>query len=340
MRKRKYLSPSQILKWEKEPEQYYVQYLAETKVARSPQTMPMAVGSAFDAYVKASLQRRFNLPFEAFPFESEEAALERNIENAIMRPEAAQIGQRLLQAYKDSGAYGLLCEEALDGNDVNQIRMEVDGTVELWGIPFVYKPDFQFISSMKTISGRPLPGIIDWKVNGYCSRSNVSPRGGFISVRDGWKGAPHSRGNFAPHKNANVVKIGSRLEINRNDDFYRPSGACDDWCIQLTIYALGACKNMGIEPGDSPLYVGIDQLACKTIQVDGASEPERLPRVAIHRWFVTPHIIATLQERVERMWETINSDHVFRWLSKDDSMRRCDELEKQAALGDSHYLFG
>ena len=339
MRTRPYLSPSQIKKWESEPEAYFIDYLADTKVTRSPQTMPMAVGSSFDAYVKASLQRRFGLGWDSFPFESEEDALSRNIENPIMLPEASAIGKNMLVAYKDSGAYGHLCEEVLDGGDPTSIRMEVDGKIKLWGIPFVYKPDFQFTSSLKTLGGDVLPAIIDWKVNGYCSKTNVSPNPGFINVVDGWKGPPKSRGNMMPHKNAVIAGLGKRLRVNSCSDYYLPSGSCDDWSIQLGIYALGACQSYGITVDDTPILVGIDQLACKTITRPGRMESERLPRVAQHRWLCTPEIVRTLRDRVEHMWEVIHSDHIFRWMSKDESRRRCDELNKQAALGSAHYLF-
>lgn len=342
MRARSYLSPSQVLKWEREPETYYIEYLADTKVGRSPQTLPMAVGSAFDAYVKASLKRRFNLTDESFPY-TEESAIARNIENPMMRKEAMVAGKAMLQGYMDSGAYTALCEEIMAGGNPTSLRMEVDGTFKIWGIPFVYKPDYDCDSPITLPNGQRVAQIVDWKVNGYCSKSNVSPKPGFVIVRDGWKEGAKSRGNGTAHKNAQVIYLngsdGRRIAVNADRSFYMPSGQMDDWSIQLTIYGLGSMVNRGLlsEEGNIPkdiaFIVGIEQLACKTVG------DARLPRVATHRWMCNHDIIMTLRERVLRMWETIHSDHVFRWMTKDESKRRCEELEVIASTGDNYWLF-
>jgi len=50
-----YLSPSALGVFEKDREQYYLKYLADNRPPRMPQTEPMAVGSAFDAFVKSYL---------------------------------------------------------------------------------------------------------------------------------------------------------------------------------------------------------------------------------------------------------------------------------------------
>ena len=52
MRTPKYISPSALKLFEKNPTEYYLKYLADAHPPRSPQTQPMSVGSAFDAFVK------------------------------------------------------------------------------------------------------------------------------------------------------------------------------------------------------------------------------------------------------------------------------------------------
>src|ERR1700733_9743280 len=55
MRKMAYLSPTSLSLFLKDETQFYMQYLAENRPARPPQTVPMAVGSSFDAFAKSYL---------------------------------------------------------------------------------------------------------------------------------------------------------------------------------------------------------------------------------------------------------------------------------------------
>ena len=58
MRMPKYLSPTSLSVWKRDKEQYYLQYLAEKRPPHEPQTQPMSVGSAFDAYIKSHLYNK------------------------------------------------------------------------------------------------------------------------------------------------------------------------------------------------------------------------------------------------------------------------------------------
>jgi hypothetical protein len=319
MRTREYLSPLQLSRWEKEPERYYLEYLADTKVGREPQTLPMAVGSAFDVFVKSSLQRRFGRGY--IPGTEAEIML-KQVENELYRKELMEeIAPKLLTGYQVSGAYASIC--GLVG-DVTTLEMEYDGKGQLWGIPWVFKPDFL----CRTVGSFPV--VIDWKVNGYCSNSNTSPEAGYLRCTDGWQGGVHSRDNGATHKLFQPMKFGDIL-VNGNSSMYEVGqGTRSDWNTQLTIYGLGY---WGVDA--PPMVVGIDQLACKTVEGIG-----RVPRIAQHRWLVTRASVQAVKERVERMWEAINSDWVFRFMTKDESRARCDELELQASMGASAFLFG
>ena len=55
MRIPKSLSYSSLSLWEKDIDEFYAKYLSDHAAPRLPQTPPMAVGSAFDAEVKAAL---------------------------------------------------------------------------------------------------------------------------------------------------------------------------------------------------------------------------------------------------------------------------------------------
>lgn len=319
-RKRDYLSPSQLIKWERDPEEYYLLYLAEGRVPRTPQTEPMAIGTAFDIEVKNSLHRwaLLNSVTGALYPEAgkEDLVYERQIENPLWRGEMRRLGKVLLQSYKDSGAYTDLTMEI--GSD---LVMEGDGTGELEGLPGIqwkYFPDIRF----RDAGGTPM--VLDWKCNGYFSNSSVSPKPGFVKVRDGWIGGPYSRGNLTAHRDAKVVRWGKGgVVVNANKDQIDY-----DWHTQLCIYAVGC---FGLDA--LPFVVGIEQLAFKTL--NGV----RLPRVASHRWTVTKTDIDRLYERVERMLEAIHSDWIFRHLTREDSKALVDELEFKASLGASAHLF-
>ena len=57
MRRPRYLSPTAISLWSKSREDYYIQYMADNRPPRDPQTMPMSIGSAFDAFAKNFLHQ-------------------------------------------------------------------------------------------------------------------------------------------------------------------------------------------------------------------------------------------------------------------------------------------
>src|SRR6185436_14755744 len=104
------------------------------------------------------------------------------------------------------------------------------------------KPDVHFVNNADHTV------ILDFKVNGYCSKTGASPNAGYLRLR--------SAGvtNLGMHKNCQpmmhngmMINIASYLE---DQD--------DDWARQLSIYAwLCGC------PVGSDFLVAIDQLACK-----------------------------------------------------------------------------
>ena len=58
MRQPKFLSPSSIGKWNDDREEYYLRYLADNRPPKMAQTLPMSIGSAFDAYTKSYISER------------------------------------------------------------------------------------------------------------------------------------------------------------------------------------------------------------------------------------------------------------------------------------------
>ena len=67
----RYLSPTSLSTWKKcvdagDMTEFFIRYLADKRPPRPPQTIPMAVGSAFDAYVKCYIMDRLGIKGEGF----------------------------------------------------------------------------------------------------------------------------------------------------------------------------------------------------------------------------------------------------------------------------------
>lgn len=273
-----YLSPSSIGLFEKNPEDFYLRYM--TKRPREPQTAPMAVGSAFDAYVKAALLGQ-----------GVEKLLAEQVEPQWL-PEAAAWGQHCFDVYRSCGAFQELLEElaALGSWDV-----EGDVTAEVHGVPLRGKPD---------LIGDDF--ILDWKVNGYFAKRNVSPMKGYVRIRGGKHYGEHHK-KIVPYIWRDDIVISDHTLDQCNTD----------WARQISIYAWLA----GFGVGDEFLSA-IDQIVCKP----GAGRP--LLRIAAHRSLVNRVYQLWLLHRIQEIWEIVNSDWFFRDMTKDQSQAREEVLKR------------
>jgi hypothetical protein len=309
MRIPKYLSPTSLGNWEKDQEEFYLQYLADQRPPRVPQTQPMAVGAAFDAYIKSYYHSvLFNTVDPRFEFD---AIFESQVEEHN-RDWARESGKYVFECYKTSGAMADLLGELQKSE--SEPRFEFTLESEIRGVPLLGKPDLYYIHK----SGTPI--ILDWKVNGFCSNHAKSPNRGYLRVRDGWRGVP-SRNANAIHKDAHpmmhngvLINIAEYLET-----IYK------DWATQLSTYAWLCGAEIGSE-----FVVAVDQIVAKP------NDPA-LPqlRIAEHRCLVSADFQRTTISRYSELWEIINSGHIFRNLSFEQSARRCETLDKQyEAFGD------
>jgi len=156
----KYVSPTSIDMFYSNYDKWYMYYLR--RMPRSPQTLPMAVGSAFDCHVKEKLVPGY---------------LEEHWKGAVevgVRGSAAAAGAECMSNYVALGGYDRLLS-LLDGSDF-VCEDTVLGDVE--GVPVLGKPDIWWKD-----------GVLDWKVNGYCSAA--SPRPGYSVLLPGF--ARHAR---------------------------------------------------------------------------------------------------------------------------------------------------
>ena len=299
MRIPNYLSPTSIKLFYGDIEEFYQRYLSDNKKPRDPQTKPMSIGSAFDAFVKSYLHEslfgkgadeRYNLQTL---FETQVA--EHN------RDWAWENGKRLFNEYKSNGCLADLMLEL--GQSIGPPRFEFDLNGEIEGVPLLGKPDIFFISK----EGARV--VYDWKVNGYCGKSLTSPMKGYIKLR------PDNK----QHKDCFILNHGG---IDINAAMFLEDGN-PDWADQLSIYGW----LLGEPVGSEQLVVGIDQI----------TGPSTRLRFATHRLRVSPDYQYALLQNITDAWDIIISEHIFRDMSEEDSAARCrvlDQSEPEDSLFD------
>ncbi|MDE1971259.1 MAG: hypothetical protein KGI50_06835 [Patescibacteria group bacterium] len=302
MRIREYISPSAIKKFYDNVEDYYLHYLADTALEKEPQTQPMSIGSAFDAYTKSYLHERLfgvgNDPRFSF-----EAIFETQVE-ACNRDWARIHGKRAFDDYKRSGALNDLYLDLSAAQGTPRFEFEIKDTLQgdVSGVVFVGKPDCYY----KNKDGHPI--VLDWKVNGWCGKGNTSPYPGYVRIRHGDGTVPKQ----LHHKDAKLITWNG-VTINKAKTLEQVN---EDWAGQLSVYGwlLG-------EPVGGEFVTCIHQLACKGT----GGFPE--VRIAEHCTYVSAEFQKDYYNKSVEMWNVIHSDHILRHLSKEESQSRCSILD-------------
>ena len=263
LRRPRGLSPSALKMYLGEPDRYIEQYLCPVAPPKFKQILPMAVGSAFDSFVKGNINKVLGLGDNTIDlFRSSIEVTGEDLELA------KYYGWYCFQCYKQCGALASLLLD-LKYCDISTLRMEhwmendmpcsqkilgeLDGlglagferleTFHVWG-----KPDLSVMRGSNPI-------ILDWKVNGLCSKSSTSPKKGYvrqwatrnksvpIGIAPDWQ-------LKAPHK---AVLLGYENGILH--DLANQLDYCDDeWALQCCTY--GWLNNVY----EQDLFVGIDQI--------------------------------------------------------------------------------
>lgn len=294
MRKPAYISPSAFQKFKSNQEEYYIQYLADNRPPREPQTTAMAIGSAFDAYVKAEINDKLNgdkgKTDLLFPNLFERAVEVRN------RDKARVDGMVVFDLYRKSGALADLMSEIY--SDL-QMEYEVQGMVPSKrgsGLILMGKPDLSF----KNRNGKRV--LLDWKVNGAYSKHNVSPMKGYTKIR----GADGSL--MKCHKECIPGSWhGIRFNMGTTLEYLN-----EVWAAQLAIYGWLCGEEIGSE-----FLVMIDQVCGRLGE----------QRIAEHRLTIGRTFQFGLNNDLHDMWEIIMSDHIFRDLTLEESQARCRLLD-------------
>lgn len=310
-----YLSPSAIALWKKDRQTFYWRYLSPQRPPGDPQTQPMSIGSAFDARVKSFLHQTLfgasHADSNKFQFD---AIFEAQVEPQH-RDWARSNSEYVFEQYRSSGALKDLLLDLQQG-DNQRFEFELMGVVhgqregvqeKIQGVTLLGRPDLSYVNRHGTHI------ILDWKVNGYCSYGNTSPKPGYIKLRQGGGIVNKMHGDCMPMlHNGTMVNMGCRLET-----------LDEDWAQQLSIYAW----LLGEPIGGDQVYA-IDQIV-------GASVQGSLPklRIAEHRVICTPAWQHRLFAEICDIWEIVHSDHIFRDLSLEDSQGRCALLDKRVEMG-------
>ena len=135
----KYLSPTSVKMFNNDPEVFYRHYVM--RGARTPQTQPMAVGSAFDAFVKCHLYARL---FGKSDEWDTRTLFEQQVEEHNWAW-AWENGQIVFDAYKEAGCVADLLREL--GQAVGKPRFEFTVAGDVEGVPLLGKPDVFFINN-------------------------------------------------------------------------------------------------------------------------------------------------------------------------------------------------
>jgi hypothetical protein len=266
----------------------------------------MAVGSAFDAFVKSALSDHI-FGINAKPQYEFEALFESQVDEG-MRDVAYGDGARCFQAYVFCGAFDDLVRLMDGAIEEPQFEMKVEETVE--GIPMIGYADLRFVHK----SG--LHFIHDWKIKGYCSIHGASPAPGYALCRDGFSADKQTRSHMTAHKRYTPMHMNG-LEINTEwmENCYKP------WATQLSMYGWMLGEPVGAEN----VVITVDEIVSKYL---GDSPPQL--RIAQHRSRASKQFQNDWLAAIKFCWEAISSGHIFTDMTKEENDLHCEHLNQVA----------
>jgi hypothetical protein len=292
----KYLSPSNIAKFYENRQEWYINYIAPVRIPRQPQTKPMAIGSAFDAYVKATLYKDF------YDDGLDKYQLE-NLLTTQVEPQNLDVaridGEVLFELYKKRGALASLRRELETAVDKPQFEFELEHTIdyESKSIPIFGKPDLCFTNR----HGNTV--IYDWKVNSFYSNSRVSPKPQYVRA--------FTSNGVKNHKDA-ITLTHEGIVVNKATCFSKIDRS---WATQLATYAWLAGEDVG-----SRFVVGIDQLCGNAGDLV----------VAQHRSHISPNFQVGVMHKYLEVWKAIQTGWYFPELTREESDAKCKSLDDTA----------
>jgi hypothetical protein len=314
MRTPEYLSPSGISCYLQDPLEYYRRYLSDVKVSREMQSKAMAIGSAFDAYVKAYLYKQlFGKPGSRnndprFEFETLFDA-----QVTAFKDWALANGKYVFEQYLQSGCLADLMLELNCAQGEPRFEFDLKGIVNSYReglqetigeVVLMGKPDAHFITK------EGVHCILDFKVNNYVGLNHKSPSQYYLRMRSAGC-TNHGQHKKCVEADFHGTKINSACGLEEIDEY---------WARQLAIYAWLTGNPVG-----SDFVAIIHQLVCNPTKGYG------LPsiRIAEHVNLIAPEFQHSLYNKACDIWETVRSDWIFRDMSREESQAYCkitDEL--------------
>ncbi len=301
MRLPAYMSPSSLKCFEDDQDEYYLRYLAENRPPRTPQTQPMSVGSAFDAYAKSYIHYALFGHYgkdNAYEFTT---IFEEQVEKHH-RDWAHEAGKICFDTYKSSGALASMMMELKTAVGEPRFEFSIKGLIrgDAGTVPLLGKPDIFFTNDQ----GARV--ILDWKVNGYCS--SASPTPGYIQLL----GRTH-KNHGLPHKKC-ITDIHKGIQINAA---YKLEEFSTLWAAQLATYAW----LLGEQVGSEQLISGIDQIT--------RSGKGHLI-ITRHRAIISSQYQFELLGRYCYAWDCVTGGHFFKGKTHLESLNHCKFLDKKA----------
>lgn len=304
MRFPRYLSPSALSKYEKDKELFFVERMSDDSPGREAQQAAASVGSAFDSRVKERLGKdlfgddRLNY----------DALFTRSVEEQN-RDAAGPAGDYVFDNYVASGAYAEL-RDMMEGA-TNEPRFEFDAEKVVGDVPLMGKPDCAFTAR------QGCNVVLDFKVNGFYSKSATSPEKGYKVCWAGLDWPTPPRGDGGSH---NLYKPTDYLGMEINGISLENYSI--DWADQLATYSWFT----GTEPGDESTLFGIHQIVCKP-RGEGQYP---LIRVARHLSKISAAYQKALVSRYQSAWKQITSGVLFPELGVEGNTARLESLASRA----------
>lgn len=323
-RRPKAMSYSSFSLWLKDPDEFFIRYLAGEKATRLPQETFMSVGASFDAYAKAELHAAIfgHDGGGKFSFDT----LFTDQVEAHNRDWAREAGKYVLDAYKYSGSYDEILALLKTAIEPPVFETTVEGVLS--GVPSTGKPDLRWVAQFP--GHDPVRIIFDFKVKGFCSKYGASPSQGYALCRDGYdfrpeklnktKAAPDGKPSGSHGTQHDKYLAYNHRGLIINEGYMETCN--DEYADQVSLYGW----LLGEKPGDENVVVWIDETVSKFRE---GQYP--LLRIANHRARVSRQHQLDLLDKWTKCWAAITSGHVFVEMTREENDAHCEMLESMAA---------
>lgn len=295
------LSPSALARWEDRREEFFERYISPVRTPRQPQVNYMAVGSAFDAFVKSQIHSDIYGKAQTKGSQFDRQKLfESQVEEHI-RDEVWERAEFLFNQYRMTGSYADLMSEIHKSNYAPEMEFKV--STEVNGVPIMGYPDLRYI----TKGG--IHVIADFKVNGAFSNHGVSPLKGYKVARSIKRNGEIKR---ETHKDYVEEQLGD-ITISKHclGSFSR------DWATQLTMYAW--C--LGETPGDENFVTRMEQIACRPTKSGDINV-----KIASHVSRISQNFQLEVMMRLCQCWQFVTVGHIFTDFTFEENLEHCKLL--------------